>query len=152
MTQEEYNRLDSGFAHCAGTHCEQADRCLHHTAQKMLDGNTNETYTVANPSVINGKQPCPLFMPDRREKYAWGISHIFDNVRAADLRRVRYEVMACFGEATYYHVRQQRRAITEEEQKAIRQSFNEMGYDGNALEFDRYEESYPTLMRLKRYK
>ena len=86
MTQEEYNQLDSGFAHCAGTHCEQADRCLHHTAQKMLDGNTNETYTVANPSVINGKQPCPLFIPDRREKYAWGISHIFDNVRAADLR------------------------------------------------------------------
>ncbi len=37
-------------------------------------------------------------------------------------------------------------------QKAIRQSFNEMGYDGNAIEFDRYEESYPTLMRIKRYK
>ena len=94
MTQEEYNQLDSGFAHCAGIHCEQADRCLHHTVQKMLDGNTNETYTVANPLVINGKQPCPLFIPDRREKYAWGISHIFDNVRAADLRRVRYHIGA----------------------------------------------------------
>ena len=107
---------------------------------------------MLNSKVIKGEQPCPFFEPDRKERFAWGISSIYDNVRAADLRRVRYEVMACFGEATYYHVRQQRRAITEEEQKAIRQSFNEMGYDGNAIEFDRYEESYPTLMRIKRYK
>lgn len=24
MTQEEYNRLDTDFVHCAGTHCEKA--------------------------------------------------------------------------------------------------------------------------------
>ena len=25
MTQEEYNRLDSDFAHCAGTHCKKTE-------------------------------------------------------------------------------------------------------------------------------
>lgn len=152
MTQEEYNRLDRDFVHCAGTHCGQAGRCLCHTAHKMLGGNARTAYTVANPAVITGSQPCPLFVPDRRETYAWGISHIYDDVRAADLPRVRRRVMACFGYATYYHVRQQRRAITEAEQRDIRRSFTEMGYDGGAVVFDRLEECYPALMRIKRHK
>ena len=83
MTQEEYNQLDFDFAHCAGTHCEKTDKCLRHTAYKMLAGNGNETYTVLNPAVIKGAQPCPFFEPDRKERIAWGISSIYNNVRAA---------------------------------------------------------------------
>ncbi|ETD16565.1 MULTISPECIES: DUF6078 family protein [Prevotellaceae] len=152
MTQEEYNQLDTDFAHCAGTHCAKAGKCLRHTAHTMLAESRHETYMVANPDVVTGAQPCPLFVPDRKERFAWGISHIYDNVRASDLRRVRYEVMACFGSEVYYKVKQQRRAITEEEQEMVRLSFTEMGYDGTAIEFDRYEEQYPVLMRLARYK
>lgn len=152
MTQEEYNQLDTDFAHCAGTHCEKAGKCLHHTAYKMLAGNGNETYTMVNPGVIKGAQSCPFFEPDRKECFAWGISSIYDNVRATDLRRARHEVMACFGSEVYYKVKQQRRAITEEEQEMVRLSFAEMGYDGSAIEFDRYEEQYSALMRLARYK
>ncbi len=152
MTLEEYNQLDADFAHCAGTRCERAGECLHHTAHTMLAGDARETYTVVNSAVITGAQPCPLFMPDRKERFAWGISRIYDNVRAADLRRARYEVMACFGSEVYYKVKQQRRAITEEEQEMVRLSFTEMGYNGAAIEFDRYEEQYPALMRLAKYK
>lgn len=152
MTQEEYNQLDTDFAHCAGTHCEKVDKCLCHTAYKMLAGNGNETYTVVNPAVIKGAQPCPFFKPDRKERFAWGISRIYDDVRASDLRGVKLNVMSCFGSEVYYKVKQQRRAITEEEQEMVRLSFAEMGYDGNAIEFDRYEEQYPALMRMARYK
>ena len=49
-------------------------------------------------------------------------------------------------------MKQQRRAITEEEQEMVRLSFTEMGYDGSAIEFDRYEEQYSALMQLARYK
>ena len=54
MPLEEYNRLDTDFAHCAGTDCEKAGKCLRHTAYKMLAGNGNETYTMVNPAVIKG--------------------------------------------------------------------------------------------------
>ena len=60
--------------------------------------------------------------------------------------------MSCFGSNVYYKVKQQRRAITEEEQELVRLSFTEMGYDGAAIEFDRYDEQYAALMRLSRYK
>ena len=151
MTQEEYNQLDTDYAHCAGTHCKKADKCLRHTAYKMLAGNGNETYTMVNPAVIKGAQPCPLFDPDHKERYAWGISRIYDNVRAADLHGAKWKVMSCFGADVYYKVKQLRRAITEEEQRDVRLAFTEMGYDGAAIEFDRYEEQYPALMRLARY-
>ena len=152
MPLEEYNLLDAGSAHCSGEHCERANECLRHAAHKMLAKNTRDCYMTTNPAVITGNRSCPLFMPDRRERYAWGISRIFDNVRAADLRGVRLGVMQCFGSATYYHVKEQLRAITEEEQQDIREAFTERGYDGQSIEFDRYEEHYPALMRMKHYK
>ena len=150
MTLEEYNLLDADFAHYPGTHCEKANECLRHTAHQMLAKNTRESYTVVNPDVITGRQPCSLFMPDRKERYAWGISRIYDNVRDADLRGIKLSVMSCLGSSSYYRVKQQRRTITEEEQLDIRQAFTDMGYDRQAIEFDRYEEHYPALMRLRK--
>jgi hypothetical protein len=152
MTLEEYNQLDADFAHCSGEHCKQANECLRHTAHTMLTNNTQNWYMITNPNVIKNNGTCPLFMLDHKEHYAWGISRIYDNVRTADLRKVRLSVMQCFGSATYYHVKEQLRAITEEEQQNIRNAFIINGYDGKSIEFDYYEEHYPTLMRMKRYK
>ena len=148
MTEEEYNQLDTDFAHCPGTHCKKADKCLHHTAHKMLAANKHETYSVVNPALITGTQPCPLFELDCKERFAWGISRIYDNVRVADMRYIRDEIMYTLGKTVYYRIKQQRRVITEDEQETIRKIFTVMGYDGNAIHFDRYEEKYPTLMRL----
>jgi len=63
MPLEEYNQLGSNFAHCSGANCERANECLQHAAHKMLAKNTRESYAVANPAVITGAQPCPLFAP-----------------------------------------------------------------------------------------
>ena len=152
MTLEEYNQLSYDYEHCAGSHCEKASLCLRHTAYTMLESGGRERYMMLNPKVITGAQPCPYYEQKRKKRFAWGISRIYDNVRMADLKRVRHEVMMCFGSEVYYKVKQQRRAITEEEQKMVRLSFTEMGYDGSAIEFDRYEEQYSALMRLARYK
>ena len=151
MTLEEYNQLSYDYAHCAGTHCEKASQCLRHTAYTMFESGGRERYMMLNPKVITGAQPCPYYEQKRKKRFAWGISRIYDNVRMADLKRVRHEVMMCFGSEVYYKVKQQRRAITEEEQKMVRLSFTEMGYDGSAIEFDRYEEQYAAVMRLARY-
>lgn len=148
MPLEEYHQLDTYFAHCTATHCEQADKSLHHTAYTMCEENLREQYMIVKPKQITGAQSCPLFTPDRKERFAWGI---YGNVQATDLRRAQYEIMMCFGFEVYYKVKQLRSAITEEEQRDVRLTFTEMGYDGSAIEFDRYEEQYPALMRLVRY-
>ena len=148
MTQEEYNQLDYNYIHCAGTNCPKANSCLRHTAYTMLHTNTNEHYTLANPQVITGKQPCPIYEADRKERFAWGISRIYDNVRVADMDSIRNELIYTFGRMVYYRMKQGKRVITESEQQTIRDVFNDMGYNGAAIEFDRYEEQYPRLVKL----
>ena len=148
MTQEEYNQLNDDYTHCAGTNCPKANSCLHHTAYTMLHTNINEHYTLANPQVITGKQPCPIYEADRKERFAWGISRIYDNVRVADMDSIRNELIYTFGRMVYYRMKQGKRVITESEQQTIRDVFNDMGYNGAAIEFDRYEEQYPRLIKL----
>ncbi len=147
MTQEEYNRLDTDFAHCAGTHCEKASQCLCHTAYKMLEMGGREHYMIVNSNVIAGTQPCLFFDSNRKERFAWGISRIYDNVRVADLSDIRQNLIYTFGRTAYYRIKRKERVLTESEQKEIRDNFTDMGYDGSAIEFDSYEEQYPTLMR-----
>ena len=102
---------------------------------------------IVNSKVIEGKQPCLFFDPNRKERFAWGISRIYDNVRVADLSDIRQNLIYTFGRTAYYRIKRKERVLTESEQKEIRDIFTDMGYDGSAIEFDSYEEQYPTLMR-----
>lgn len=147
MTKKEYEQLPHNYAHCIGTNCNRAADCMRHTAYKMLVDIPRETYTTVNQAVITDNQPCRLFDHDRREVYAWGISKIFDNVRTADFHSVKDKIISYFG-SKYYHIKGQRCAITKAEQQDIRRIFTEMGYNGEEIEFDRYEEQYPQIMRI----
>ena len=151
MTQEECDQLSYDYAHCAGTHCEKASQCLHHTAYTMLGTSTRERYMVVNEKVITEKQSCPFFAPDRKERFAWGISRIYDNVRVADLSDIRQNLIYTFGRTVYYWIKREERVLTESEQAEIRDIFTEMGYDSSAIEFDSYGEQYPSLMRPYKY-
>ena len=151
MTQEEYDQLSYDYAHCAGTHCKKASQCLHHTAYTMLGTSTRERYMVVNEKVITEKQSCPFFDPDRKERFAWGISRIYDNVRVADLSDIRQNLIYTFGRTAYYRIKREERVLTESEQAEIRDIFTEMGYDSSAIEFDSYGEQYPSLMRPYKY-
>ena len=134
--------------HCAGTHYEKASQCLHHTAYTMLGTSTREQYMIVNSNLIADTQPCPFFDPDRKERFAWGISRIYDNVRVADLSDIRQNLIYTFGRTAYYRIKRKERVLTEREQREIREAFTNAGYDGSKIEFDRYEEQYPTLMRI----
>jgi len=56
MTLEEYNQLSYDYEHCAGTHCEKASQCLHHTSYRILEIITKEHYIVLNLYVVMGTQ------------------------------------------------------------------------------------------------
>ena len=46
MPLEEYDQLCYDYEYCAGTHCEKASRCLHHTTYTLLEISTKEHYIV----------------------------------------------------------------------------------------------------------
>ncbi len=105
-------------------------------------------------AVYDGEHECDcrqaalsVLDPNSKERFAWGISRIYDNVRVADLSDIRQNLIYTFGRTAYYRIKRKERVLTESEQKEIRDIFTDMGYDGSAIEFDSYEEQYPTLMR-----
>lgn len=56
MTPEEYNQLSYDYAHCAGTHCEKACQCLHHTTYTLLKMSKKKRYIDLNAYVVMGVQ------------------------------------------------------------------------------------------------
>ena len=77
MTQEEYNQLSYDYEHCAGTHCEKASQCLHHTAYTMLGTSTRERYMVVKEKVITEKQSLSFLRPRPQGTFCMGhLTHL----------------------------------------------------------------------------
>ena len=148
MTTEEYQRLDLGYIHCAGGDCTLRAQCARHHAYERAQENERAHYTTANLGAIRRQGSCSLYEEGRRQRLAWGISRLYDELRAPDARWIRQVLQSYLGRGVYYHVRQLRRALTPEEQEYIRGLFDERGYTDLPLTFDRYEEVYTSLTRI----
>ena len=148
MTTEEYQRLDLGYIHCAGGDCTLRAQCARHHAYERAQENERAHYTTANLGAIRRQGSCSLYEEGRRQRLAWGISRLYDELRAPDARWIRQALQSYLGRGVYYHVRQLRRALTPKEQKYIRALFDERGYTDLPLTFDRYEEVYTSLTRI----
>ena len=128
MTTEEYQRLDLGYIHCAGGDCTLRAQCARHHAYERAQENERAHYTTANLGAIRRQGSCSLYEEGRRQRLAWGISRLYDELRAPDARWIRQVLQSYLGRGAYYHVRQLRRALTPEEQEYIRGLFDERGY------------------------
>ena len=148
MTTEEYQRLDLGYIHCAGGDCTLRAQCARHQAYERAQEDERAHYTTANLGAIRREGSCSLYEEGRRQRLAWGISRLYDELRAPDARWIRQVLQSYLGRGVYYHVRQLRRALTPEEQEYIRELFDERGYTDLPLVFDRYEEVYTSLTRI----
>ena len=113
----------------------------------MLGTSTRELYMMMNEKMITGKQSYSFFDSDSKERFAWGISRIYDNIRVADLDSIHRNIIYLFGCTAYYRIKRKERVLIENEQQEVREVFTDAGYDGSKIEFDRYEEQYPTLIR-----
>ena len=123
-------------------------QCARHQAYERAQEDERAHYTTANLGAIRREGSCSLYEEGRRQRLAWGISRLYDELRAPDARWIRQVLQSYLGRGVYYHVRQLRRALTPEEQEYIRELFDERGYTDLPLVFDRYEEVYTSLTRI----
>lgn len=152
MTAEDYRLLGSDFLHCHYSACSLSATCARYAASTFLKESQRERYDALNHYAISTYATCPHFLADEKLLYAWGISRIFDSLKLGDAQVAQKRVAAYLGEATYYHVKRQIRVLTPENQHQIREIITSLGYDGSSIEFDRYEEAYPYLMKLSHRK
>lgn len=148
MTREDYKRLPWTFEHCPATDCPRAQGCIRHQAMQYLADSTRTSYASLNPYTLRGHEDCQYFVADERQRYAWGISRIYDEVKSKDKETIRLRLIAYFGKSTYYHITSKRKALEPEDQQYVRRVLTEAGYDGARIEFDSYEVEFPFLMHL----
>ena len=82
---------------------------------------------MVNTNVIADKQPCPFFDPNSKERFAWGISRIYDNVRVADLSDIRQNLIYTFGHTAYYLIKRKERVLTESKPKGDKRHLHRQG-------------------------
>ena len=80
MTEKiDYKQVPIWFAHCFRTDCKQADNCLRHRVTSFIPEDKKAVFAlVSNRMITDGE--CPEFVPAQRVTYAWGMSHLWDNL------------------------------------------------------------------------
>lgn len=116
--------------------CPKVDTCLRAIAVQLLAASgmpqptdlrtVNALYVRQLPSPA----ACPLYRHNEPERYARGMTHLFDEIPLKHAPSIRKRVIRCFtSETLFFRSRKGERLISPEEQRAILKVFQSMGLD-----------------------
>ena len=132
-----YKDMPANYLHCYNESCELAETCLHQIVAR-LGISTNSIVKTVNPKYNHGAA-CRYYRSNEPVRMAYGMSHTYDDVLAADIVPLRRAINSHFGNGMYYKRRNGEKAITPDEQEYISRVFRNHGYPEGAS-FDRYED------------
>lgn len=137
----DYNLVPYRFLHCLNGQCMHAADCLRHQVSLRLPVE-HEAVTIVNPARIAlVKEDCPYFMPDRLQRFALGITRLFDSIPHADAVIIKRQMIAHFKTHMYYRFFRKERLITPAGQEYIRQLFLHRGLKEEPV-YDEFVEQY----------
>ena len=136
-----YQSVHYVFADCFICQCVHREECLHHLA---AENSTSQypTLSIINPNRIPADTTgCPYFREARKQRVAWGIRHLLDNVPHKYAAPMRNLFINHFGKTTYYRFYRQEQGLFPKAQAYIRQVFKQNGI-AEEPEFERFSEEY----------
>lgn len=129
------------FARCFNTQCSKANSCLHHLAA-VHDTPEYTSLRVVNPIRIpKDKTLCPYFQSTQKIHVAWGIEHLFDEVRYKYVKTLKNQLIGYFGRGKYYRFYRKECYLTPEDQEYIRKMFQKTGITEEPV-FESYSDEY----------
>ena len=137
----DYSEVPFGFNYCLNKSCKQASTCLRYRLYTHIPA-ACQTIRIINPvSAATIDDVCPFFMPDKKVRYALGITHLLDHVPYSDAVSIKRQMLAHFKQATYYRCRRKERMLDPSEQEYIRKLFVSKGIKELPV-YDEYIEKY----------
>lgn len=80
----DYSEVPFGFNYCLNKSCKQASTCLRYRLYTHIPA-ACQTIRIINPVyAATIDDVCPFFMPDKKVRYALGITHLLDHVPYSD--------------------------------------------------------------------
>ncbi len=137
----DYNKVPKTFSHCVNTQCTRSDECIRYRLMSHINAD-REMLPIVNYKrfAITGED-CTFFFPDRKIRFALGITHLLDNVPHSKIADIKYQLHSYFSKGTYYRISRKQRLINPAEQNFIRQVFLDKGIEEEPV-FDKYIEEY----------
>lgn len=137
----DYSLVPYNFLHCFNGQCLHAADCLRHQVSLRILPE-REAITIVNPArTTPASEDCPYFMPDCLQRFALGITHLFDSMPHADAIIIKRQMIAHFKIHTYYRFFRKERFITPTGQKYIQQLFLHRGLTEEPV-YDEFVEQY----------
>ena len=120
--------LDYHWMYCFNAECPRAAECIRFISAKFKPDDVTAGNAVFPDANLHG--PCTHFKRVRQFKAAWGLTHLYDQVRHSDVHTLKFAVMDIVGNrTTYYRVHRGERHLTPEQQEQVKQLFAKYGYE-----------------------
>lgn len=141
MKKEEidFHRVPFDYALCLAEACSKGDECLRRLAAQSMPAE-KEYWNIVSPKRLAAlKGDCPYFRTSRKARYAKGCMAMLDNLPYNKRKTIVLQLMAHFGQRTYYRVRKGERLLNPDEQQAVLDIIGRHHADTPA-DFDAYVE------------
>lgn len=138
----DYNGFPASFAHCFNGECSRGATCLRRQVALRIPQDRACVYAINPGHFTSGTgESCPHFRLDKPQRYARGISHLFDEVPLKKALAIKSQMMSYLGRTNYYRCNRKERLIKPAEQAYIQQLFrNQHVHD--EPKFDEYLDYY----------
>ncbi|WP_293664836.1 DUF6078 family protein [uncultured Parabacteroides sp.] len=136
----DYSQVPHDFAHCFNSGCKHSGNCLRYQITSYIP---KECWSVRviNPAQTVPDGDCPGFMSSQKLKYAYGMSHLLDDLPYRKAKEVRAVMREHYGKTYFYRLKRMERCFTPEDQQYVGSLFQRFGIEREPT-FDRYEEEY----------
>lgn len=135
-----YQNVPDTFLHCLHAQCPRSSDCLRFLVAAHVDQDKTH-FSIVNPGYVAVREECRFFHPARLNRFALGMTHLFDNLPYAKARKIRTMLYNYFDRSIFYRIRNKKRLISPEEQDFIQQVFRGEGIEEEPV-FDEYIEQY----------
>lgn len=129
------------FPLCINSACKVADACLRSRAYREMSGPHRDSITIVHPDDATGDEHCARFYDATPVRIAYGLKNALAALPHGNIASARSELIALFGERTYYKKRNGERALSPAEQEAVTAILVRYGAEA-PLQFDRCTEDY----------
>lgn len=102
-----------------------------------------EVYNIINPGYLTSLtgEECPFFLLDQPQRFARGITCLFDDIPLRKAETIKAQLIAHLGRNTYYRCKQKKRLVKPKEQAYIKKLFLAQGITEEPC-YDEYMEYY----------
>lgn len=137
----DYQLVPLYYAHCFNAQCVKSNQCLRYMAATSCTSQA-PFLSIVNPYRIPADTSmCPFFQSSQKERHAWGVKHIFDNLPHKKAQIMRKQIIAHFGKNAYYRFYREENMLSPQDQVFIQKVFTQHGIKEEP-NFDRYTYEY----------